>query len=214
MKITVRRETPADYRRTEEVARDAFWNLYFPGAAEHYVVHQMRTHPDFIPELAFVIEVDDTVEGGIYYTRSSIVTPHGEIPTVSFGPVFISPKYHRQGLGRKLITHSIQAARELGHRAILTLGYRYHYEPYGFCGGKRYGISMEDGKFYYGLLALPLYPGALENCEGYVKFSPALEAEEVEILAFDATFPPMEKLRLPCQLEYEAACVQLDEDTI
>ena len=68
MNIIVRNEEPKDHRRTEEVAREAFWNLYFPGAAEHYVVHKMRSHPDFIQELAFVIEVDGTVEGAIFYT--------------------------------------------------------------------------------------------------------------------------------------------------
>lgn len=56
MNIIVRNEEPKDHRRTEEVAREAFWNLYFPGAAAHYVVHKMRSHPDFIQELAFVIE--------------------------------------------------------------------------------------------------------------------------------------------------------------
>ena len=69
---------------------EAFWNLYFPGAAEHYVVHKMRSHPDFIQELAFVIEVDGTVEGAIFYTHSKVVTPDGEFPTISFGPVLIS----------------------------------------------------------------------------------------------------------------------------
>ena len=113
MNIIVRNEEPKDHRRTEEVAREAFWNLYFPGAAEHYVVHKMRSHPDFIQELAFVIEVDGTVEGAIFYTHSKVVTPDGEFPTISFGPVFISPKYHRQGLGRKLITHSIEIAKEM-----------------------------------------------------------------------------------------------------
>ena len=91
MNIIVRNEEPKDHRRTEEVAREAFWNLYFPGAAEHYVVHKMRSHPDFIQELAFVIEVDGTVEGDIFYTHSKVVTPDGEFPTISFGPVLISP---------------------------------------------------------------------------------------------------------------------------
>ena len=57
MNIVIRNEQVEDYRRTEEVAREAFWNLYFPGATEHYVVHKMCSHPDFIKELAFVINV-------------------------------------------------------------------------------------------------------------------------------------------------------------
>lgn len=38
MDITVRYEEIKDYRRTEEIAREAFWNQYFPGAAEHVLI--------------------------------------------------------------------------------------------------------------------------------------------------------------------------------
>ena len=50
--LTIRLETEKDYRTVEELTREAFWNVYKPGADEHYYVHQMRKHPDFIPELA------------------------------------------------------------------------------------------------------------------------------------------------------------------
>ena len=53
--ITIRLETKNDYRAVEELTREAFWNIYKPGADEHYYVHKMRSHPDFIPELAFVL---------------------------------------------------------------------------------------------------------------------------------------------------------------
>ena len=54
--LTIRLETQKDYRAVEELTREAFWNVYKPGADEHYFVHTMRSHPDFIPELAFVLE--------------------------------------------------------------------------------------------------------------------------------------------------------------
>lgn len=47
--LTIRLETEKDYRAVEELTREAFWNVYKPGADEHYYVHQMRQHPDFIP---------------------------------------------------------------------------------------------------------------------------------------------------------------------
>ena len=56
--LTIRLETEKNYRAVEELTREAFWNVYKPGADEHYFVHQMRNHPDFIPELAFVLELD------------------------------------------------------------------------------------------------------------------------------------------------------------
>lgn len=211
MQIKIRNENPKDYKTVENIAREAFWNLYFPGCHEHFVVHKMRKHKDFIKDLSFVIEVDDKIVGGIFYTHSKIVSEDNkEYKTVSFGPVFISPKFHRTGLGRKLITHSIQVAKELGYRAILTLGYPYHYEPYGFLGGKKYKISMPDKKFYKGLLVLPLYEGALDNISGYVIFSDVLEASDTEVNEFDQQFPFKEKKFQESQIEYESAASMLD----
>ena len=51
----IRLETPGDYRAVENLTREAFWNQSVPGCDEHYLVHTMRRHPDFIPELAFVL---------------------------------------------------------------------------------------------------------------------------------------------------------------
>lgn len=211
MTINIRNEESKDYRSVEKIAREAFWNLYFPGCHEHYVVHKMRNHPDFIKDLAFVIEVEGKIVGGIFYTHSKIASEDNqEYSTISFGPVFISPEFHRRGLGRELITHSIKVAKEMGYRAILTLGYPYHYEPYGFMSGKKYKISMEDGKFYKGLLVLPLYEGALDNISGYAVFSDVLDVTDEEVKEYDKTFPWKEKKVQESQTEYELACAMLD----
>ena len=66
--IIIRRETEQDYRAVEELTREAFWNVYKPGADEHYYVHRMQSHPDFIPELDFVLEQD-----GEYYLYKLVV---------------------------------------------------------------------------------------------------------------------------------------------
>ena len=212
MSIIIRQEEEKDYRRVEEIAREAFWNLYFPGTDIHAVVNKLRRSLDFIKELTYVIEVNGEVEGAIFYTTSKIIDKNKiEHKVISFGPVFISPKFHRQGLGRKLITYTIEKAKEMGYRAIITLGYPYHYEPYGFLGGKRYGISMPDMNFYKGLLVLPLSEGALENISGYVLFSEDLEATPEEIEEFDKNFPYKEKGFQESQIEYEKACAELDE---
>ena len=209
MSIVIRQEEERDYRRVEEIAREAFWNLYFPGTDIPVVV---RRSSDFIKELTYVIEVNGKVEGAIFYTNSKIIDKkEEEHKVISFGPVFISPEFHRQGLGRKLITYTIEKAKEMGYRAIITLGYPYHYESYGFLGGKKYGISMPDMKFYKGLLVLSLYEGALENISGYVIFSDDLEATQEEIEEFDKRFPYKEKGFQESQLEYEKACAELDE---
>ncbi len=213
MQINIRNEQASDFKQVENVARDAFWNLYFPGAHEHFVVHKMRSHPDFINELTFVLEVDGKVQGGIFYTYSKIMLEDGgEFKTITFGPAFIAPHLHRQGLGKKLIGHSIAVAKEMRHKAIITLGYPYHYAPYGFMGAKAYNISMPDGKFYKGLLALPLQAGALDNIKGSPVFSDVFEVNQDDVDAFDeSNFEPKEKQVQKSQEEFAASCAALDE---
>lgn len=212
MNFSIRHEEPTDYRRVEEIAREAFWNVYFPGCHEHFVVHQMREHKDFIPELSFVIEADGKIVGAIFYTHSKIVADDTrEYETISFGPVFICPSVHRRGLGRRLIAHSIQIAKKLGYHAIITLGYPYHYKPYGFLEGKKYRISMQDKKYYKGLLVLPLYEGALDDISGYVVFSDVLDANNDDVEKFDKSFPLKEKKFQDSQREYERAVSMLDD---
>lgn len=213
MNIHIRNEELRDFQRVEEIAREAFWNLYFPGGHEHYVIHKMRNHSDFIKELTFVIEVDGEIAGGIFYTHSKIISnDNKEYKTITFGPVFISPEFHRKGLGRAMIMHSIEKAKKMGYRAILTLGYPYHYEPYGFAGGRKYKISMPDGKYYKGLLVLPLYQGALDHISGYVIFSDALDVTQGEVDDFDQQFPQKEKRHQASQEEYNAASAMLDDE--
>lgn len=212
MNLVIRNEEPADYRAVEEAAREAFWNLYFPGCHEHYVIHKMRSHRDYIDELTFVLEVDNKIAGGIFFSRSGIVGEgHERVETITFGPVFILPEFHRRGFGRRLITHGIEAAQAAGFRAILTLGYPYHYATYGFTGGKKFGISMPDGLFYQGLLVLPLYEGALEGISGHAVFSDVFEVTQEEVDAYDKNFPYKEKKVQESQMEYEAAIARLEE---
>ena len=127
--LTIRLETEKDYRAVEELTREAFWNVYKPGADEHYYVHQMRQHPDFIPELAFVLELDDKIVGSIMYTRAWLEGENGTRKEIlSFGPLCVAPEYQRQKFGKILIEHSFEAARkvvvaaEARHEVVRPLG--------------------------------------------------------------------------------------------
>ena len=66
--IVIRNETEKDYKTVEEITRKAFYNIYVPGCMEHYLVHIMRDHEDFIKELDFVIELD-----------GKVIFDHGEV---------------------------------------------------------------------------------------------------------------------------------------
>lgn len=212
MCITIRRETEHDYFAAENCCRNAFWNVYTQGCYEHFLVHAMRSHKGFIPELSFVLERDKTLIGGIYYTHSSIVcSDKSSVPVITFAPVFIEPKFQRQGFGKQLITHSINKAKEAGYKAIFILGYPKEYASYGFVNAKKYHVSMPDGKFYQSLLALSLQENALAGISGYLQFSDVFEINMNDAENFDKQFPYKEKKILPSQKKFEQAAMLLDD---
>lgn len=75
--INIRNEEKADYAIVEQITREAFYNMYVPGCVEHYLVHIMREHKDFIPELDFVLELNGTVIGNIMYTKAWLLDEEG-----------------------------------------------------------------------------------------------------------------------------------------
>ncbi len=140
-----------------------------------------------------------------FYSKAKIVdADNNEYPVISFGPVSIAPEYHRQGYGRMLNEHSINEAKRLGYEAIVLGGFPYHYHTYGFIGTKKYNISMPDGKFYTGIMALTAKDGALDAISGHMCLSEGLYPDPQGLEAFDQTFPEKEKKVLPCQAKFEA----------
>ena len=97
----IRLKTPRDYRAVESLTREAFWNQNVPGCDEHYLVHTMRSHADFIPELAFVLEKDGEIVGNIMYTKGRLVDgQRHERPCLTFGPISVAPAHQRKSYGR------------------------------------------------------------------------------------------------------------------
>ena len=101
--VNIRNEREEDYRLVEEITRKAFYNVYVPGCVEHYLVHIMRNHKDFVKELDFVIEVDGKVIGNIMYTKAKLVDEkNNEKEILTFGPISILPEYQRKDYGKNL----------------------------------------------------------------------------------------------------------------
>ena len=131
--LDIRNERKEDDSIVEEITRKAFYNVYVPGCMEHYLIHVMRDHEDFIPELDFVLERDGQVIGNIMYTKAKLTDENGtEKEILTFGPVSVLPEYQRNGYGKLLINHSCQKAAELGFDVIVILGSPANYVSCGF----------------------------------------------------------------------------------
>lgn len=200
MMLNIRNERESDYKNVEDITRKAFYNVYVPGCMEHYLVHIMRGHEDFIPELDFVIEVDGQTVGNIMYTKSKQTDEGGtEKEIVTFGPVSILPKYQRKGYGKMLIEHSLKRAAELGYEAVVIMGSPANYVGSGFQCCRKYNVCVEKGKYPAAMLVKELKPGALDGRLWFYSDSPVMNVDEREAQAFDDGLEKMEKKWMPSQ---------------
>ncbi len=203
-RITIRLEKEADHRNTENLTREAFWNVYRPGCMEHYVLHCYRNDPAFVPDLDFVMELDGEMIGQVIYVRSEIACDDGRsVPIMTFGPIGIAPAYKRQGYGKRLLEYSMEKAREMGAGALAITGNILFYGKSGFVPAKTKGVRYADDPEADYFLIKELRTGFLDGISGTYKdpegyFVCQKDPEAFE--AFEATFPPKEKKKLSGQL--------------
>ena len=203
--MNIRLETPADYAAVENLTREAFWNVYKPGADEHYFVHMMRSHETFIPELAFVLEKDGEIIGNIMYTKSWLADEEGEKKeVVSFGPICVAPEYQRQGLSKLLIEHSFEVAAKMGYEVVAIFGNPGNYVGRGFVSCKKLNVCLRENNYPTALLVKELVPGVLSGKKWrFIPNDADACCEDAEaVAAFDARFPEKAKEWRPSQEEF------------
>lgn len=201
--IKIRDERESDHKIVEEITRNAFYNLYVPGCFEHYLVHIMRNHEDFIPELDFVLELNGEVIGNIMYTKAKLIDEKGEIKEIlSFGPICVAPEHQRRGYGGMLMEYSFKQAVSLGYDVIVIFGSPKNYVGSGFQCCRKYNIGIEGGKFPAAMMVKELTPGALDGRTRFYSGSPVMAVDEEAARCYDDAQPKMEKKVLPCQEEF------------
>jgi predicted N-acetyltransferase YhbS len=202
MNITIRLETPADYRETEFLTREAFWDLYKPGCDEHLVLHNIRNVPAFIKELNFVACDGTKVVGNIIYTEAKVIDDKNrESIVLCMGPVGVLPEYQKKGIGSMLMKESIEKARSLKYKGVVIFGNPAYYHRFGFKNAENYGIQTSDGQNFDPFMALELFPGSLKGITGKFFEDPAFKTDELELEQFEKGFPYREKHVTDTQLK-------------
>lgn len=205
----IRHENQNDYSEVENLAREAFWNLYVPGCNEHFLIHTMRDHEDFIPELDYVLELDGRIIASIMYTRAYLVDQAGtKKPVISFGPVCVHPDYQRQGYGKALLEFTFEKARELGYDVIIIFGNPSNYVARGFKSCVKYNVYLENGICPMAMMLKELVDGVFDGRKwtyyGSSFDEKASDAQAVE--KFDKNFPQKLKAWQPSQEEFYIHC--------
>jgi predicted N-acetyltransferase YhbS len=194
METKLRLEEEKDYRLVEELTREAFWDVHFPGCDEHLLIHNLRNVKEFISSLDFVAVYNEKIVGNIVYAEEKIKNDDKEHTVLTFGPLSVLPEYQNMGIGSKLINHTIKISKEMGYKAIIIYGDPEYYKRFGFKVSKEYKITNKDKKYPAALLVLELYPNALIGIEGIFEEGNAYEIDEKEAEEFDKGFSVKEKM--------------------
>ena len=202
--IVFRLERKEEYRQVEALVRESFWNVYRPGCVEHYLLHLLRGHSDFVPELDIVMVEDGKIIGQNVFVKTVIRADDGRsIPIMTMGPVCVANELKRQGYGKMLLDYSLAKAAEAGCGALCFEGNIDFYGKSGFSFAENFGIryhGLPEGADASFFLCRELIDGYLDGITGEYATPYAYLIDETEAEDFDKSFPYKEKLKLPGQI--------------
>ncbi|MBP8082287.1 MAG: N-acetyltransferase [Spirochaetes bacterium] len=199
MDIIIRNENKEDYEETENMTREAFWDLYKPGCDEHFVLHKLRKSKSFVSELDFVVSYKDKIIGNIIYSKARIDSDEPK-EVLCMGPVSILPQYQKNGIGSKLIRYSINVAKKMNFKAVVIFGNPDYYHRFGFKNAANFNITTSEGVNFEAFMTLELYEDSLKNISGRFVADAAFESDQNELELFDKKFPFKEKHITSAQL--------------
>jgi predicted N-acetyltransferase YhbS len=202
-KIEIREEKEEDYFKVEDLTRNAFWNKHGLGCDEHYLVHKLREHKDYIKDLSKVAIYNGDIVGTIMYSKSFVLDETlNKHEVLTFGPLCIEPKYQGIGIGESLLKDTIIAAKDANYKAIIIFGEPDYYPRLGFKTCDNFGITTSDGENFDAFMCYELNKGSLNSIKGKFYASEVfynLPKDEVE--DFDKKFRKLEKISFPDQWE-------------
>ncbi|MFV3074799.1 GNAT family N-acetyltransferase [Niveispirillum fermenti] len=158
-------EQPAHAAAIEQLLDTSF------GPKRHTkTVYRLRRNIAPVADLCFVAtETDaDGQEVLLGTIRYWPVMLGGKVHALMLGPIAISPDRRSDGLGGKLIRHSLEQARALGHRIVILVGDAPYYVRFGFSRAVVAGLSLPGPVDPARFQGLELVPGALDGVTGMV----------------------------------------------
>ena len=204
MTVKFRPERPSEHFETENVVREAFWNVHFPGCNEHFLVHIMRKAHGFVPELNIVALSGNKIVGHIAFMKGVVKRDEGKKHEVlTLGPVAVLPGYQGKGIGAGLIERSKTGARNMGFCGIFLYGDPAYYLRRGFVPAENFGVRTYDNMYHKALHGYELRKGALINISGRYFEDEVYNVDKAAAEKFDKKFPEKEKITgTPSQIRF------------
>jgi predicted N-acetyltransferase YhbS len=125
--FTVRHE-----RACDAAAREGLLDICFGEGRDARTCQRLRDGRFPAEGLAFSVVVKGKLAGTVRLWHVAA----GGRKALMLGPLAVDPSCRTLGIGGALMRHAIEAARRLGHGAIILLGDARYYERFGFAAAK------------------------------------------------------------------------------
>lgn len=171
--LVLRDETPADRDAILALTADAFAISPATGLpadgepVEVNVLRELFDAKEYLPGLSIVAVLDGQVVGHVISTRGWA----GEQELLGLGPIGVTPRLQRQGIGSALMKESIQRANAAGEIGIALLGSPDYYSRFGFVPAATMGVLPPEEAWgdYFQLLPLALWHGGVRGTFRYAE---------------------------------------------
>ena len=171
--LQLRDETPADRDAILALTAEAFAISPATGLpaegepVEVKVLRELFEAKEYLPGFSVVAMLDGELVGHVISTRGWV----GEHELLGLGPIGVTPRLQRKGIGSALMKETIARANAAGESGIALLGSPEYYPRFGFVPAATLGVlAPEDGwGDYFQLLPLALWPGGVHGVFRYAE---------------------------------------------
>ncbi|HEY8701634.1 MAG TPA: ACT domain-containing protein [Arthrobacter sp.] len=169
--LVLRSEVPADREQILALMAEAFAvspDTGLPAEGEPVEVKVLRELFDcgeYLPEFSVVAVLDGEVVGHVISTRAWV----GDHELLGLGPIGVTPRLQRHGIGTALMNETIMRANNARESGIALLGSTEYYPRFGFVPAASLGVLPPENMpaDHFQLLPLALWPGGVHGTFRY-----------------------------------------------
>ena len=126
--MIIRNETKENIDAISEVTIAAFKNLQISNKTEQFIIHELRNANALT--ISLVAEIDGCVVGHIAF--SPVKISDGSKNWFGLGPISVTPKLQKQGIGKSLINKGLSIVKAQGGKGCALVGDPGYYQQFGF----------------------------------------------------------------------------------
>lgn len=180
--VTIRPETPKDYHAIIKLILRSFseGTPYSDGTDVVALVEEIRMSEYYIPDLAFVAELNGEIAGHFMFSRFPISpTPEGGCTVkdasdvVMLAPVSVHADHFHRHIGITMLTQGIETVRQRGYKGVTVEGDYHFYNRLGFRTSADFdihptsGFPMTEPRC---MMCMETSPGSMKDIKGYIVY--------------------------------------------